>query len=323
MGIILPLRPAMSWCVGEVALGRWVPWILMIKTWNSIQPVFYGCFNLMIPNHCINNGCFTKHPLKDGCVGYQEYFHYNNNKDWDTSCPTRMRFCWSPGWLIISFGFFRLSFLEGLQQLQPSSWSWSSSSSSSSHPHSHPFLWATSPIWISCFSSNQKSTPTSNSSCRFFEVQAGIGDVTFAPKQTTKAHGQTWKTPRYFEKKYPYHPCFTMVESVQNHLKNKSKTSILGWRVEQIPKFLEEFQLGANPQSSQVSTEFPPRKPRRCLNPHLPGWRLVLEQLEGMNRDFSRLFYGRKASSCSRDVNEFSKVPWSPPKKTCGTMLFR
>ena len=47
-----------------------------------------------------------------------------------------MRFCSSPGWLIISFGFFRLSFLGGLKQLQPRSSS-SSSSSSSSHPHHH------------------------------------------------------------------------------------------------------------------------------------------------------------------------------------------
>ena len=40
--------------------------------WNSKQPVFYGCFNWMIPNHYIKNGCFTKHPLKHGCLGYQE-----------------------------------------------------------------------------------------------------------------------------------------------------------------------------------------------------------------------------------------------------------
>ena len=34
---------------------------------------FYGCFNWMIPNHYIKDGCFTKHPLKDGCLGYQVY----------------------------------------------------------------------------------------------------------------------------------------------------------------------------------------------------------------------------------------------------------
>ena len=41
------------------------------STWNSEQPVFYGCFNWMIPNHDIRNGCFTKHPLNNGCLGYQ------------------------------------------------------------------------------------------------------------------------------------------------------------------------------------------------------------------------------------------------------------
>ena len=33
---------------------------------------FYGCFNWMIPNHYIKNGSFTKHPLQNGCLGYQE-----------------------------------------------------------------------------------------------------------------------------------------------------------------------------------------------------------------------------------------------------------
>ena len=44
---------------------------IYIYTWNSKQPVFYGCFNWMIPNHYIKNGCFTKHPLKNGGLGYQ------------------------------------------------------------------------------------------------------------------------------------------------------------------------------------------------------------------------------------------------------------
>ena len=29
----------------------------------------------MIPNHYIQNGCFTKHPLKTGCLGYQDGIH--------------------------------------------------------------------------------------------------------------------------------------------------------------------------------------------------------------------------------------------------------
>ena len=109
-----------------------------------------------------------------------------------------MRFCSSPGWLIISFGFFRLSFLGGLKQLQPRSSS-SSSSSSSSHPHHHhhhqailiikPSSSSSSSLSRGHFShrnfrvffSNQKSDPTSNSSCRFFEVR-GWGDVTCTTK---------------------------------------------------------------------------------------------------------------------------------------------
>ena len=35
------------------------------------QFFFYGCFNWMIPNHDIKDGCFTKHPLKNGGLGYQ------------------------------------------------------------------------------------------------------------------------------------------------------------------------------------------------------------------------------------------------------------
>ena len=37
--------------------------------------VFNGCFNWMIPNHYIKNSCFTKHPLKDSCWGYQVHMY--------------------------------------------------------------------------------------------------------------------------------------------------------------------------------------------------------------------------------------------------------
>ena len=30
-----------------------------------------GCFNGMIPNLYIENGCFTKHPFIHGCLGFQ------------------------------------------------------------------------------------------------------------------------------------------------------------------------------------------------------------------------------------------------------------
>ena len=52
-------------------------------TWNSKQPVFYGCFNWMIQNLYIGNGCFTKHPLKTGCLGFQvSYTQLNLNKSY-------------------------------------------------------------------------------------------------------------------------------------------------------------------------------------------------------------------------------------------------
>ena len=41
-------------------------------TWNPKQPFINGCFNWMIPNLFIENGCFTKHPFKTGCLGFQE-----------------------------------------------------------------------------------------------------------------------------------------------------------------------------------------------------------------------------------------------------------
>ena len=43
-----------------------------IPTWNSKQPVFYGCFNWMIQNLYMGNGCFTKHPFINGCLEFQE-----------------------------------------------------------------------------------------------------------------------------------------------------------------------------------------------------------------------------------------------------------
>ena len=34
-----------------------------IESWNPKQPFINGCFNWMIPNLYIGNGCFTKHPF--------------------------------------------------------------------------------------------------------------------------------------------------------------------------------------------------------------------------------------------------------------------
>ena len=35
------------------------------------QPFRNGCFNWMIPNLYVENGCFTKHPFINGCLGFQ------------------------------------------------------------------------------------------------------------------------------------------------------------------------------------------------------------------------------------------------------------
>ena len=40
-------------------------------SWNPKQPFINGCFNWMIPNFYIGNGCFTKHPFLTGCLGFQ------------------------------------------------------------------------------------------------------------------------------------------------------------------------------------------------------------------------------------------------------------
>ena len=44
----------------------------LINTWNPKQPFINGCFNWMISNLYIGNGCFTKHLFINGCLGFQE-----------------------------------------------------------------------------------------------------------------------------------------------------------------------------------------------------------------------------------------------------------
>ena len=44
---------------------------MLFHTWNPKQPFINGCFNWMIPNFYIGNGCFTKHPFFTGCLGFQ------------------------------------------------------------------------------------------------------------------------------------------------------------------------------------------------------------------------------------------------------------
>ena len=51
-------------------------WVVVsnICAWNSKQPVFYGCFNWMIQNLYMGNGCFTKHPFINACLEFQVIF---------------------------------------------------------------------------------------------------------------------------------------------------------------------------------------------------------------------------------------------------------
>ena len=50
------------------------------------QPLINGCFNWMIPNLYIENGCFTKHPFINGCLGFQVriiFFLGENQNIWE------------------------------------------------------------------------------------------------------------------------------------------------------------------------------------------------------------------------------------------------
>ena len=45
--------------------------IQLKPSWNLKHLFINGCFNWMIPDLYLGNGCFTKHPFKIGCLGYQ------------------------------------------------------------------------------------------------------------------------------------------------------------------------------------------------------------------------------------------------------------
>ena len=49
---------------------------IYIYAWNPKQPFINGSFNGMIPNLYIENGCFTKHPFMNGCLGFQVYIEF-------------------------------------------------------------------------------------------------------------------------------------------------------------------------------------------------------------------------------------------------------
>ena len=54
----------------ETPLER-VPGMYTVS-WNPKQPFINGCFNWMIPNLYIVNGCFTKHLFINGCLEFQD-----------------------------------------------------------------------------------------------------------------------------------------------------------------------------------------------------------------------------------------------------------
>ncbi len=60
---------------GKTCLNLYPPSIhgtfVYLPTWNPKQPFINGCFNWMIPNHYMKNGCLTKHPIKNCCLGFQ------------------------------------------------------------------------------------------------------------------------------------------------------------------------------------------------------------------------------------------------------------
>ena len=51
---------------------------IYIYTWNPKQPFINGCFNWMIPNLYIGNGCFTKHPFFNGWPWGSRYIYTHN-----------------------------------------------------------------------------------------------------------------------------------------------------------------------------------------------------------------------------------------------------
>ena len=55
----------------------------LLSTWNPKQPFINGCFNWMIPNLYIGNGCFTKHLFINGCLEFQVVTKFHN-----VPCPS-------------------------------------------------------------------------------------------------------------------------------------------------------------------------------------------------------------------------------------------
>ena len=75
LGIRARLRWATKPCCLVMSSAAWLEKLFSVEADRCLepqgQPFINGCFNGMIANLYIENGCFTKHPLINGCLGFQ------------------------------------------------------------------------------------------------------------------------------------------------------------------------------------------------------------------------------------------------------------
>ena len=97
--IVCSHLPALWWSLDTQNLAHSKPVLsLKISTWNPKQPFINGCFNWMIANLYIGNGCFTKHPFLTMVVWGSRKFAFalsclpsTKISTWSGICPRRMR----------------------------------------------------------------------------------------------------------------------------------------------------------------------------------------------------------------------------------------
>ena len=84
-------------CVGEKPqqLFTWFP------PNNQFNQFFMPLSIWMIPNRYVKDGCFTKHPFENGCLGYQA-FHYKNPPLCTSVCLWSPKCCQSVEYLPVS-----------------------------------------------------------------------------------------------------------------------------------------------------------------------------------------------------------------------------
>lgn len=115
VGWFVPEKTALDF----IDVGR-MPWLsrddviwffrglsLRVGHFCSLEPESHSCFNScfswMTPSCYVKTGCFTKHPFKTGCVGYQYqvfevvYFLHHNDRSWyrvDMTWRSKSLPCW-------------------------------------------------------------------------------------------------------------------------------------------------------------------------------------------------------------------------------------